>query len=404
MDELRRAADGLTAAELDRARAQIKAGMLMGLESPSARAERLARMLRSGAGCRTIDEIIAKIDAVTPERLRAFARAAWPSRARPGAGAPRPGRGRAGPRGAGEAAGGLRRARAELPPLRVARRSRPQRIDPAPAGDGRPRAPGRCCAATARASCATGSRPGPRTISRRKAFRNRVYWAWRAREEGRALALFLIRREDARLMGAITLDNIRRGPSQSAQVGYWIGPEFARQGMMTEALAAVVHHAFAVLDLSRIEAACLPENVASRALLERSGFKYEGVAAELPADRRPLAQPRALRQPARRPAGGRRPRGDDRALAGRGRRRRARSSGWRRRSGPGGVVPPEPRYLEEPRGRFHGRAAAVLRPGLDRGGRGGGGDLRRGAGRDRALFRRHRAGRRAGLRSRGRCR
>lgn len=31
--------------------------------------------------------------------------------------------------------------------------------------------------------------------------------------------------------------------------------------------------------------------------------------------------------------------------------------------GPGGVVPPEPRYLEEPRGRFRGRAAAVLRPG-----------------------------------------
>ena len=45
-------------------------------------------------------------------------------------------------------------------------------------------------------------------------------------------------------MGAITLDNIRRGPSQSAQVGYWIGPEFARQGLMREALAAVVHHAF----------------------------------------------------------------------------------------------------------------------------------------------------------------
>ena len=112
----------------------------------------------------------------------------------------------------------------------------------------------------------------------RRAFRNRVYWAWRAREEGRALALFLIRREGSRLVGAITLDNIRRGPSQSAQVGYWIGQDYARQGLMTEALAAVVHHAFTVLDLSRIEAACLPENVASRALLERSGFKYEGVA------------------------------------------------------------------------------------------------------------------------------
>ncbi|WP_290739923.1 GNAT family protein [Amaricoccus sp.] len=112
----------------------------------------------------------------------------------------------------------------------------------------------------------------------RKAFRTRVYWAQRARDEGRALALFLVRRPDARLLGAITLDNIRRGPSQSAQVGYWIGAPFARQGYMTEALDAVVRHAFEALDLGRIEAACLPENVASRGLLERSGFVHEGVA------------------------------------------------------------------------------------------------------------------------------
>ena len=79
-------------------------------------------------------------------------------------------------------------------------------------------------------------------------------------------------------MGAITLDNIRRGPAQSAQVGYWIGPAYARKGLMTEALAAVVQHAFASLDLSRIEAACLPENAASRALLDRTGFRHEGVA------------------------------------------------------------------------------------------------------------------------------
>lgn len=112
----------------------------------------------------------------------------------------------------------------------------------------------------------------------RRAFRNRVYWAWRSNDEGRALALFLIRREDRRFMGAITLDNIRRGPAQAANVGYWIGPDFARQGYMTEALAAVVHHSFSRLDLSRLEAACLPENAASRGVLERSGFKYEGVA------------------------------------------------------------------------------------------------------------------------------
>jgi ribosomal-protein-alanine N-acetyltransferase len=47
---------------------------------------------------------------------------------------------------------------------------------------------------------------------------------------------------------------------------------------MREALLAMVHHAFAHLDLSRVEAACLPENSASRGVLEKTGFKYEGVA------------------------------------------------------------------------------------------------------------------------------
>jgi predicted Zn-dependent peptidase len=75
IDELRRAADGLSEAELGRARAQMKAGLLMGLESPSARAERLARMLSIWDRVPGIDETIAKIDAVTPERLRAFAEA-----------------------------------------------------------------------------------------------------------------------------------------------------------------------------------------------------------------------------------------------------------------------------------------------------------------------------------------
>ena len=80
------------------------------------------------------------------------------------------------------------------------------------------------------------------------------------------------------LLGAITLDNIRRGPAQSATIGYWIGQPFARQGYMREAIGALVSHAFTAMDLSRIEAACLPENLASRGVLERSGFKYEGVA------------------------------------------------------------------------------------------------------------------------------
>ncbi len=112
----------------------------------------------------------------------------------------------------------------------------------------------------------------------RKAFTNRVYWANRATMQGTALPLMLVRRDDQALLGAITLDNIRRGPSQAGTLGYWVGEAHARQGYMREAILAVVHHAFTVLDLSRIEAACLPENAASRGVLEKCGFKYEGVA------------------------------------------------------------------------------------------------------------------------------
>jgi len=112
----------------------------------------------------------------------------------------------------------------------------------------------------------------------RKAFTNRVYWAQRSVSGGTALPLFLFRREGEVLLGAITLDNIRRGPAQAGTLGYWIGASHARQGYMREAIEAVVHYAFQTLDLSRVEAACLPENAASRGVLEKSGFKYEGVA------------------------------------------------------------------------------------------------------------------------------
>lgn len=112
----------------------------------------------------------------------------------------------------------------------------------------------------------------------RRSFTNRVYWAARAQAQGTALPMLLIRRQDQQLLGAITLDNIRRGPSQAGTIGYWIGAPYARHGYMREAILAMVHHAFTGLDLSRVEAACLPENAASRGVLEKTGFKYEGVA------------------------------------------------------------------------------------------------------------------------------
>ena len=112
----------------------------------------------------------------------------------------------------------------------------------------------------------------------RKGFVNRVYWANRSIAQGTAVPLFLVRRNDSQILGAITLDNIRRGPSQAGTVGYWIAAAYARQGYMQEAVTAMVHYAFEDLDLSRIESACLPENAASRGLLEKCGYKYEGVA------------------------------------------------------------------------------------------------------------------------------
>lgn len=112
----------------------------------------------------------------------------------------------------------------------------------------------------------------------RKGFAQRITWAARSSALGTALPVFLIRRSDKALIGAITLDNIRRGPAQAGTLGYWIGAPFARKGYMSEAIATMVHHAFERMNLSRIEAACLAENAASRGLLESAGFRYEGVA------------------------------------------------------------------------------------------------------------------------------
>ena len=112
----------------------------------------------------------------------------------------------------------------------------------------------------------------------RASFTNRVYWSQRAVNNGNAVPLFVFHKEAGQLVGAITLDNIRRGPSQVGTIGYWVGQQYARQGFMSEAIIAMVAHAFGALDLSRVESACLPDNVASRGVLEKAGFKYEGVA------------------------------------------------------------------------------------------------------------------------------
>ena len=75
VEELKRAAEDMTEAEVARARAQIKAGMLMGLESPSSRAERIARLLAIYGRVPDVSESVAKIDAVTTADVRRYGEA-----------------------------------------------------------------------------------------------------------------------------------------------------------------------------------------------------------------------------------------------------------------------------------------------------------------------------------------
>ncbi|APX89359.1 peptidase M16 [Brevirhabdus pacifica] len=72
IDEMRRAASDMTPAEVARARAQMKAGMVMGLESPSNRAERMARMVAVWGRVPELSEIVARIDSVTTGDVKEF--------------------------------------------------------------------------------------------------------------------------------------------------------------------------------------------------------------------------------------------------------------------------------------------------------------------------------------------
>ena len=112
----------------------------------------------------------------------------------------------------------------------------------------------------------------------RKYFANRVDWAQRSINKGSAYSLLLFEKNTETLIGSITLDNIRRGPSQVGTLGYWVGEAHANQGYMKETLKRIIDFAFYKVNISRLEAACLPENTPSRAVLEKSSFKYEGVA------------------------------------------------------------------------------------------------------------------------------
>ena len=112
----------------------------------------------------------------------------------------------------------------------------------------------------------------------RGAFRRRVRRYVRDIREDQAYPFFIFSTSDDALVGGLTLSNIRRGVSQACSLGYWVGAPHARQGHMSRAVAAAVPFVFDTLKLHRLEAACLPSNLASIALLRKCGFTEEGYA------------------------------------------------------------------------------------------------------------------------------
>ena len=95
-----------------------------------------------------------------------------------------------------------------------------------------------------------------------------------------AYTLFIFEPTTGSLMGGMTLGNVRRGVSQSATLGYWMGQPFAGRGIMTKAVRVMKVFAFEKLGLRRIEAGCIPNNIASIRVLEANGFDREGYARE----------------------------------------------------------------------------------------------------------------------------
>lgn len=112
----------------------------------------------------------------------------------------------------------------------------------------------------------------------RWAFRRRIRHYQRESRDDQGYAFFIVRADDDRLIGGLTLSNVRRGVTQAANLGYWLGEHYCGRGHMTTAVTVALGYAFDVLRLHRVEAACMLANTPSMGVLGRTGFTREGLA------------------------------------------------------------------------------------------------------------------------------
>jgi ribosomal-protein-alanine N-acetyltransferase len=100
-----------------------------------------------------------------------------------------------------------------------------------------------------------------------------------AAEKGESSCFYLFLREQPEtLLGSIALNNIIRGCFQSCFLGYRLDLEHRDRGYMTEAVCAVTDFAFGELGLHRVEANVMPRNKPSLRVLEKAGYREEGLA------------------------------------------------------------------------------------------------------------------------------
>jgi [ribosomal protein S5]-alanine N-acetyltransferase len=114
----------------------------------------------------------------------------------------------------------------------------------------------------------------------RSSFRRRLRHAQREVRDDLGYAYLVFAETPSVLVGGLNISNVRRGIAQTASIGYWIGAPYAGRGLMTDAVRAVTQLAFATLRLNRLEAACLPGNIASARVLAKAGFRLEGRARQ----------------------------------------------------------------------------------------------------------------------------
>ncbi|MBT0767399.1 GNAT family N-acetyltransferase [Kineosporia sp. J2-2] len=86
--------------------------------------------------------------------------------------------------------------------------------------------------------------------------------------------------EKGELVGRININNIVRGALQSGDVGYWVAESAGGRGVATVAVAGAVRIAFHSLNLHRVAASTLVDNVRSQRVLEKNGFERIGLAPQ----------------------------------------------------------------------------------------------------------------------------